>query len=335
MWNDLSLSEKSDLMRTYIRNGMTSLDQMRSHFDSFAKGGPKKTYKEWLTSMQKRYPDIEFDSNKAQYDYERYFNENYQDAVSRLNETEARHFTDKYKLPGHPTFSDESVYSQGPMIGGHWTVGDTFVPSTINAQRYPWLYSQNRQYSEEDIYNNLKGPMFYDRNQENFADLTPADLATMKANRKSFGQDRYLNPALMQNLDNYLVYRGVGLPQRQAILFSVQQEGSTAKKHGNGAFGLVGWRGDRKKEVVGKNARQQAEYLVNTLYDTENGNVSFNWHHGGNGSGYQNAKEAQEAFIKAQTAKDAAHALNYGYIRPEKKDRDFRENNINGMFGIE
>lgn len=334
MWDNLTMAQKNELMKTYIKAGVKDLPSMINHYNTYAKGGPKKTYKEWLTSMQERYPDIEFDSNKAQYDYERYFNENYRDAMSRLAENNPRHFTDKYKLPGHPTFSDESIYSQGPMIGGHWTVGDTFVPSTINAQRYPWLYAQNRQYSEAEIEARRNGEL-YDTSKDNFADLTPIDLSIMKTNRKTFGQDRYIDSALMQDLDNYLVYRGVGLPQRQAILFSVQQEGSTAKKHGNGAYGLVGWRGDRKKEVQGKNAKQQAEYLVNTLYDTGNDNVSFNWHHGGRGSGYQNAKEAQDAFINAKTAKDAAHALNYGYIRPERKDRDFRESNINGMFGIE
>lgn len=333
-WDELSMSEKSDLMKTYIRNGVTSLDMMRGHFNSFATGGTKKTYQEWVSAMTSKYPWLEMNSANAGYDYERYFNENYQDAISRLTESEPRHFTDKYKLPGHPTFSDESVYSQGPMIGGHWTVGDTFVPSTINAQRYPWLYNQSRQYSEAEIDTRRTGGL-YDTSKDNFADITPIDLSVMKNNRKTYGQDRYIDFALMKDLDNYLVYRGVGLPQRQAILFSVQQEGSTAKEHDNGAFGLVGWRGDRKERVQGKNARQQAEYLVNTLYDTENSNISLNWHHGSRGSGYQNAKEAQEAFIKAQTAKDAAHALNYGYIRPEKKDRDFRENNINGMFGIE
>lgn len=334
MWDNLTMAQKNELMKTYIKAGIKDLPSIINHYNSFSDGGTKKTYQEWVSAMTSKYPWLEMNSANAGYDYERYFNENYQDAISRLTDSEPRHFTDKYKLPGHPTFSDESVYSQGPMIGGHWTVGDTFVPSTNNAQRYPWLYNQNRQYSEAEIDTRRAGGL-YDTSKDNFADLTPIDLSIMKANRKMYGKDRYIDNKLMQDLDNYLVYRGVGLPQRQAILFSVQQEGSTAESHGNGAYGLVGWRGNRLKEVLGKNARQQATYLVNTLYEKDRKNISTNWHNGGEGSGYQNAREAQDAFINAKTAKDATHALNFGYIRPDYSDRIFREDNVNGMFGIE
>jgi hypothetical protein len=50
---------------------------------------------------------------------------------------------------------------------------------------------------------------------------------------------------LLTNLDNYLISKNVGLPQRQAILYSVVQEGSTTGDHGNGAYGYLGWRGAR------------------------------------------------------------------------------------------
>lgn len=155
-WDDLTMSQKSELMRLYIRNGITSLDQMSSHFNTYANGGPKKTFQEWSQAMKGKYPWLELNSQKAGYDYERYFNENYEDAVARLNEAEARHFTDKYKLPNHPTFSDESIYSRGPSYGGTWTKDDKFVPSVINTQQYPKVYDQNRTYTEEEIYDRLK-----------------------------------------------------------------------------------------------------------------------------------------------------------------------------------
>jgi hypothetical protein len=41
-WNDLTMAQKNELMQTYIRNGVTSLEDMRGHFNSFAEGGPKK-----------------------------------------------------------------------------------------------------------------------------------------------------------------------------------------------------------------------------------------------------------------------------------------------------
>lgn len=155
-WDDLTMSQKSELMRLYIRNGITSLDQMSSHFNTYANGGPKKTYREWAVQMHTKYPWLELDPNKAGYDYERYFNENYDDAIARLNEAEARHFTDRYKLPNHPTFSNESLYSQGPSYGGTWTKDDKFIPSVINTQQYPKVYDQNRAYTEEEIYDRLR-----------------------------------------------------------------------------------------------------------------------------------------------------------------------------------
>lgn len=151
-WDDLTMSQKSELMRLYIRNGITSLDQMSSHFNTYANGGPKKTFQEWSQAMKGKYPWLELDSNKAGYDYERYFNENYDDAIARLNEAEARHFTDRYKLPNHPTFSNESIYSQGPSIGGSWTEDDKFIPSIINVQQHPRIFKENKPYTEEEIY---------------------------------------------------------------------------------------------------------------------------------------------------------------------------------------
>lgn len=38
-----------------------------------------------------------------------------------------QHFPDTFKQFGHPTFSVESQYSQGPNDGGRWN-GDSYVP---------------------------------------------------------------------------------------------------------------------------------------------------------------------------------------------------------------
>ena len=35
-------------------------------------------------------------------------------------DTSSGHYTDEFKLPGHPTFSDESIYSNQTTPGGHW-----------------------------------------------------------------------------------------------------------------------------------------------------------------------------------------------------------------------
>lgn len=56
------------------------------------------------------------DVDRAPYDYRGYFKE-YGDQPIRFGED---HFTDTYKQHGHPTFSVESQYSEGPHDGGRW-----------------------------------------------------------------------------------------------------------------------------------------------------------------------------------------------------------------------
>lgn len=172
MFKDLNIQDRVKVLRFMQDQGIFSSRRAIELYDNviskpsqddftnerqlFATDGPKTTYKEWVTQMQTKYPWLELNSNKAGYDYERYFNENYNDAIARLNESEARHFTDKYKLPNHPTFSNESMYSQGPRYGGEWTKDGKFMPSVINQQQYPNIYNQNRVYTEEEIYNRLR-----------------------------------------------------------------------------------------------------------------------------------------------------------------------------------
>lgn len=328
-WDELTLAQKSELMKTYIKSGVTSLDDMAKHFNSYAKGGPKKTFEQWKQAMMEKFSDIEFDSSKAGYDYKRYFNENYEDAISRLTEPQARHFTDKYKLPNHPTFSNESVYSQGPMIGGRWTHHDTFVPSMINRQQYPLVYRQDRPYTEEEIYDRRDNPNIA-VSEPAYPDLKPIDLATMFKNNPAYGQNRRIDTTMLRAIDNTLRENNLGLPQRQAVAFSIQQEGNTTGSHGNGAYGLVGWRGKRATPIRGKGLDEQAQYLYNTVttYDPAH------WSDGGKGSGFATGKDTWQAFMDAMTAEEAIEALNHGYIKPPKAERKFRINNVNGIFGI-
>lgn len=318
-WDELSMAQKSELMQLYIKNGVTSLDAMAKHFNRYANGGPKKTLKEWKQAMAQKYPWLELDSERAGYDYDKYYEDNYDDAWARVSEPEARHFTDKYKLPNHLTYSDESTYSEGPRIGGSWTRDGRFIPSVINMQQHPNIYRESRPYTEDEIYGRKKQIS------------EPVNLKTMFENNSTYGQNRHIDTTMLRDLDNLLIQREMPLPQRQSIIFSSQQEGNTTGAHGNGAYGLVGWRGERATPIIDKSLEEQAEYLYNTLmsYDPSH------WNHGGKGSGYQTGKEAQEAFMNAQTAEDAIRALNYGYIRPPQADRTFRVNNVNNIFGIQ
>lgn len=52
------------------------------------------------------------------------------------DQSKGQHLTDEYKLPNHPTFSNESIYSNPEMQGGKWVQGGNtqfmFEPSKQN-----------------------------------------------------------------------------------------------------------------------------------------------------------------------------------------------------------
>lgn len=39
-WEELSMSDRSNLMKTYLQNGVTQLSDMRDHYNKFVSGGP-------------------------------------------------------------------------------------------------------------------------------------------------------------------------------------------------------------------------------------------------------------------------------------------------------
>lgn len=148
-WGNLNMQQKARLLGIYASKGYTDLASIINHYNTFQAGG-KLTFEQWKSQMQSKYPDIEMDNTKAGYDYVRYFNDNYDDAIKQLSKL--GHFPDTYKLPNHRTFSNESIYSRGPMMGGNWVNDSTFSPSIINRQQYPNIYKEDRPYTEREIY---------------------------------------------------------------------------------------------------------------------------------------------------------------------------------------
>lgn len=90
--------------------------------------------------------------NSNDYDYRGWWKENgsipYKNGV---------HFTDKFKLPNHPTFSEESIYSKGNTEGGYWTK-DGFVPSPYNTRNGSGRIIDYMEFAEP------KGTKMYDTN---------------------------------------------------------------------------------------------------------------------------------------------------------------------------
>lgn len=54
IWNDLSVSEKSEMMKAAIRNGITNLNDIKGKYNEFAIGGPEEKDKSLADNIRKR-----------------------------------------------------------------------------------------------------------------------------------------------------------------------------------------------------------------------------------------------------------------------------------------
>lgn len=129
-------------------------------FDETTKLTPDKeaAFQEW--AKQNNINDV--DHPDSHYDYRGYWNQ-----YGAQPHQQGTHFTDEYKQHGHPTFSAESNYSQGPRDGGNWTYEhgrDNFHPSSgtgvdlRGAQGYEYAYKD----PEADGAGRYVGPMAQD-----------------------------------------------------------------------------------------------------------------------------------------------------------------------------
>lgn len=117
MWTDLSMKDKSDLMSLFLKQGISSLSDMKRVYDGLS---DTRSYKDWKEKI-KNYKNIDIDRDNS-YDYLGFYNENPERAYELLKQNPKTHFTDKYKTPIHETFSDESIYSNNTTKGGHWVI---------------------------------------------------------------------------------------------------------------------------------------------------------------------------------------------------------------------
>lgn len=116
-----SARERGD--KTFKWEGKEYSTEMKAEGGRVSKWTKKdeKDFQEWYASVSNRLglnPDP--DDSEQYYDYRSFWKENPKEAQKMLNAEEGSHFTDKYKLPGHPTFSNESIYSTDETPGGFW-----------------------------------------------------------------------------------------------------------------------------------------------------------------------------------------------------------------------
>lgn len=76
----------------------------------------------WRYDRMSKYKGLNPDSDDIEqyYDYRGFWREDPKRAESMLRMDATQHFIDKWKYPGHPTFSNESIYSNDRTLGGSW-----------------------------------------------------------------------------------------------------------------------------------------------------------------------------------------------------------------------
>lgn len=100
--------------------------------------GEEAAYQKWRSSLPK---NLQFEGD---YDLRGFYRKNPRFTV----DDPSQHMTDEFKLPNHPTFSDESRYynEQTKHLGGHWE-GDVYIP---NDTRYKQRVDESKGQSMTD-----------------------------------------------------------------------------------------------------------------------------------------------------------------------------------------
>lgn len=124
----IDYSKETRMPRTVGKENMTP------NVMSFQKGGKitkldpnqEKTFQSWYKRTAKNLGlDNDPDNPMHYYDYRGYYKE-FGDVLME----NGQHFTDTYKLPGHPTFSNQSKYANfyNKDLQGYWDINDKYIP---------------------------------------------------------------------------------------------------------------------------------------------------------------------------------------------------------------
>jgi hypothetical protein len=95
-------------------------------------------YRAWMTKIGHTKAagyKVDENGNGTDYDYRGFFQK-----YGPVDVAQGQHLTDEFKLPNHPTFSNESIYATGQNAAraGHWN-GDTFVSAAPVNHTPAWL----------------------------------------------------------------------------------------------------------------------------------------------------------------------------------------------------
>lgn len=92
----------------------------RSGINSSSTGDEEKNFRDWYDTYARAHNlDLNPDAKEHYYDYRAYYKNRTKEQANEEWKLDS-HLPDTYKLPGHPTFSIESIYSTRKTPGGTW-----------------------------------------------------------------------------------------------------------------------------------------------------------------------------------------------------------------------
>lgn len=148
MWKDLNMSEKSQIIATMVNNGIYNLRDIRNEYNNnehqYKDGGHKKSYKDFRNKLSTYWHQ---NIDEDDYDYEKYYNDNPDEAYRQLNTILSggkSHFPDEgksgiYKKTTHPTYPDLGAKS--------WSNNDTVFHIS---DRQAYSNAPNADYANTD-----------------------------------------------------------------------------------------------------------------------------------------------------------------------------------------
>lgn len=223
MWKDLNMKERAAFIKVAVDNGILDINDIIGRYNKFAEGGalgePIKSYADFAKKLSKAWGGQ--DITKDEYDYEKYYNDNPDEAYEQLRLIqmgEAPHFPDDgksgiYKKPSHPTYPD---------------LGD-------------------KSWSENDTVFNISDSKAADPNIKPFEYIVPNTYA-------KGGKINKVNPNAVRAL-NYFMNKGLTREQSAGIVGNLMVESSMNTRALNpysGAYGIAQWLGSRKTALFNK-----------------------------------------------------------------------------------
>lgn len=288
-WDSLSIKDKADLMKLYVKNGINNLEEIRSHYNKFKDGGNRNLGVPWVSL------------NSDNYDY-------YNASTDNIPTSKGEHWTSRNPKTGrilkgnnHPTL-DVALNMEG-ILGNkvYKNVDGTY--SSYEENQFPTSLGTQINNYEYDI-----SPLDPNKRFKG--------IKTTKGRKYNEDNITYISDKLNNTLLNDA--------QKNAILGSIIEEsgGNPFAVDATGKFkGLLQWEDSRYSPNNSLSEREeidnQLNYLIETLYNIED---RKSWTHGGKGSGYKSSKHARDSFLNTNDLYEAVHALNRGYIRPTGGD---------------